>query len=261
MGVATSQGAPLRVLIADDEPLARAKLRDMLRDEPDFEVAGECRDGVEVVRAVGELQPDLVLLDIQMPQLTGIDAVRAIGVDRMPRTVFVTAYGDFAVEAFELHALDYLLKPFDQERFGRTLGRVRAAVAAAGERPRYEAELSSFLREMGARSPHVKRFLVKRGGEYLFVRTGEIDWIQSADNYVALHCGDRRYMIRETLSGVEARLDPEQFLRVRASAIVNLERVAAIRPWSGTEFEFVLHGGAKVLSSRRFRDRIRTIIP
>jgi len=250
----------IRVMTADDEPLARAKLADMLRGEPDFEVVGECRNGLEVVQGVAAHRPDVVFLDIQMPQLSGVEVVRAVGVGQMPLTVFVTAFGDFAIEAFELHALDYLLKPFDQERLRDALDRVRERLASVS-RPRYEGELRAFLRRMNEHVPPVQRFLVKRGAELLFVRTSEIDWIQSADNYVVLHAGEGKYMIRDTMSGVEARLDPEHFLRVRASAIVNLERVSSIRPWSGAEFQFVLRSGATVLSSRRFRDRIRSIIP
>ena len=232
----------------------------MLACEPDVDIAGECRNGLEVVKMVNELPVDLVLLDIQMPELSGLDAVRAIGVERMPLTVFVTAFGDFAVEAFEIHALDYLLKPYDQERLRQSMARARAALGGQG-RPHFEAELRSFLRRMSATTPYVQRFLVKRPNDYLFVRTSEIDWIQSADNYVTLHSGGRKFMIRDTLSGVEERLDPEKFLRVRASAIINLERVVSIRPWSSTEFQFVLEDGTAVLSSRRFRDRIRTVIP
>ena len=202
----------------------------------------------------------MVLLDIQMPQLSGLEAVRTIGIERMPLTVFVTAFGEFAIEAFELHALDYLLKPFDQERLRQALARARDRLASVS-RAQYEGDLRSFLRRMREHVPPVQRFLVKRASDYLFVRTSEIDWIQSADNYVVLHAGERKYMIRDTMSGVEGRLDPQQFVRVRASAIVNLERVSSIRPWSGTEFQFVLQNGTTVLSSRRFRERIRSIIP
>lgn len=249
----------LKVLIADDEPLARAKLADMLRGEAELEVVGQCRNGLEVVKAVDELSPDLVLLDIQMPELSGLDVVRAIGVDRMPPTIFVTAFGEFALEAFELHALDYLMKPFDQERLQRALARARKAVGGDA-RPRYEAQLRGLLRSIGQQA-YTQRFLVKRGAEYTFVAAAEVDWMQSADNYVILHAAKRQLMIRETLAGLEEQLDPRTFLRIRASAIVNLERVAVIRPWSSTEFEFVLRDGTTVRSSRRYRDHIRTLIP
>ena len=249
----------LRVLVADDEPLARTKLKHLLGSEPDVEIVSECRDGLEVMQALAERRPDLVFLDIQMPRMTGLEVVRAVGTDHMPRTIFVTAHGDFAVEAFELHALDYLLKPFDEGRFHRALARARTALSH-GRRLQYEAELRAFLKD--AQPPeYEKRFLVKRANEYLFVRTADIDWIESADNYVTLHTAAGRHLMRETLANLQERLDPRQFVRIRASAIVNLERVASIRPWSGTEFEFVLHDGTRVLSSRRYRDRIRNIIP
>jgi two-component system LytT family response regulator len=249
----------LRVLVADDEPLARAKLKHLLGGEPDVEIVSECRDGLEVMKALAETHPDLVFLDIQMPQMTGLEVVRAIGVDNMPRTIFVTAFGDFAVEAFELHAMDYLMKPFDEERFRRALARARKALLE-GRRLQYETELRAFLN--GVQQPeYAKRFLVKRSTEYLFVRTGDIDWIESSDNYVTLHTANGAHLLKETLANLQERLDPHQFVRIRASAIVNLERVASIRPWSSTEFQFVLHDGTTVLSSRRYRDRIRTIIP
>ena len=254
----THQGG-LRVLVADDEPLARAKLKHLLGSEPDVAVVGECRDGLAVMKAIEETRPDLVFLDIQMPRMTGLEVVRAIGVDDMPRTIFVTAYGDFALDAFELHAVDYLLKPFDEERFRRALDRARAALSA-GRRMQFEAELRALL--AGVQQPeYAQRFLVKRSTEYRFVRTRDIDWIESSDNYVTLHTAEGGYLLRETLGKMEERLDPHQFVRIRASAIVNLERVTAIRPWSSTEFQFVLHDGTTVQSSRRYRDRIRTLIP
>jgi two-component system LytT family response regulator len=255
-----ARGRRIRVLVADDEPLARGKLKDLLQLEPGFELAAECRDGLEVVQAVAGGGVDLVLLDIEMPQLSGLEVVRAIGVEQMPLTIFVTAYGDFAVEAFEVRALDYLLKPFDHERFRHALARAREALSR-NARPEYEAGLSALLRQASRRPPYVQRFLVKRSAEYVFVRTADVEWIQSADNYVTLHSAGRQYLVRETLSNVEESLDPEQFVRVRASALVNLERVVSIRRWSGAEFQFVLSDGTEVISSRRYRDRLRSLIP
>jgi two-component system, LytTR family, response regulator len=250
----------IKVIVVDDEPLARAKLKDMLKRHTDFQLIGECKNGLEAVEAISSQEPDLVFLDIEMPHLSGVEVVRTIGIDRMPLTVFVTAFGDFAVEAFEVQALDYLLKPFDDERFNRALLRVRESLAGVS-RSDYEGELREFLTRMNQRTPYTQRFLVKRLSEYLFIRASEIDWVQSADNYVTLHVGKQKYMLRETLSSIEERLDPQQFLRIRASAIVNLERVAAIRPWSSTEFQFVLQDGTTIVSSRRYRNHLREVIP
>lgn len=250
----------IRVLIADDEPLARAKLTDLLADEPDVEVVAECRDGLETIQSIQQHRPDLVLLDVQMPRVTGMEVIRAVGVDQMPLTILVTAYGDFAVEAFELQAVDYLLKPFDQPRLRHALARARDSLSRTG-RGAYEEKLRGLLERVGPAPERPTRFVVRRGPDYLLVRPTEIDWVESADNYVRLHAGTRDYMLRETMSGVERLLDPEHFIRIRASAIVNLDRVASIRPWSGTEFQFVLQDGTALLSSRRYRERIRSVIP
>jgi two-component system LytT family response regulator len=249
----------LRVLVADDEPLARARLTEMLSLEADVAVVGECRNGLEVVEAIAKEAPNLVLLDIQMPHMTGLEAVRTVGVDRMPRTIFVTAFGEFALQAFEVHAVDYLLKPFDEDRFRRAIARARSDLAL-GRRPEFEAELRSLLRHAG-QAEYVQRLLVKRSSEYLFVRTADLNWIEASDNYLTLHTDGASYLIRESLGSLQGRLDPNHFVRIRAAAVVNLERVTRILPWSSTEFQFVLRDGTKVLSSRRYRDRIRNVIP
>jgi two-component system, LytTR family, response regulator len=252
--------SPIRVVVADDEPLARARLTDLLAREPGVHVVAECRDGLEAVQAIQRHHPDLVLLDVQMPRLTGLEVIRAVGPDEMPLTVLVTAHGEFALEAFELRALDYLLKPFDEARLRAALARARERLSDGGRRA-YEAELRALLQRMAATTERPARFVVRRGQEYLLVRPDEIDWVQSADNYVTLHCGAREYMLRETMTTMEEQLDPARFVRIRASAIVNLDRVTAIRAWSGTEFQFVLADGTTLLSSRRFRDRLRSVIP
>jgi two-component system, LytTR family, response regulator len=250
----------LTILIADDEPLAREKLREMLGQHDDLQVVGECGDGVQAVRLIDELRPDLVFLDIEMPELTGTEVVRAVGVDRMPITVFVTAFEAFAIEAFELHAVDYLLKPYDDDRLRQTLDRIRAKDASRGAHRGQDA-IEGLLKKLPLRLGIRKRFLVRKGTEYLLIPVSDVTWIDSADNYARLHVKGREYVIRETLSSIESQLDPEHFIRIRASAIINIERIATIKSWSSMEFQFILEDGTKVLSSRRYRDRIRDLIP
>jgi two-component system LytT family response regulator len=250
---------PIRVLIVDDEPLARYKIRSFLEEEPDVVVAGECASGDEAVRAIGGDPPDVVFLDVQMPGTDGFAVIEAVGVRHMPVTIFSTAYDEFAVRAFEAHALDYLLKPYDQARFRAALERAREVVRARSSRQVNE-QLAALLGQLGNGPQYVKRLLVRDGGQYVFVPTDEIDWIESADNYVALHVGGRTLLVRDTITAMAARLDPQSFLRVRSSAIVNLARVTAIVPWSGVEFQLVLSDGTRLLSTRRYHSAIRRLM-
>jgi two-component system LytT family response regulator len=249
----------LRTLIVDDEPLARYKVRSFLEEEPDVEVAGECAGGEEAVRAIARDRPDVVFLDVQMPGMDGFSVIEAVGVRQMPVTIFSTAYDEFAVRAFESHALDYLLKPYDRARFRGALERAREAVRARASRQVNE-QLAALLSGLGNGPQHVKRLLVKDGGQYVFVPVDEIDWIESADNYVALHVGGRTLLVRDTVTGMAAKLDPQMFLRIRSSAIVNLAKVTGIVPWSGVEFQLVLADGTRLLSTRRYHAAIRGLM-
>ena len=233
----------VRALIVDDEPLARARIRDLLAADAEVEIAGECGDGVEAVEAIRALAPDLVFLDVQMPERGGFDVVAEIGPDRMPVVVFVTAYDDYALKAFEAHALDYILKPFDEARFRGALSRAKTQVhvarAARGAPPR-----------------HLTRLMVKSGDRFVFVKDDEIDWVEADGNYVRLHVGEAEYLLRETIRGLEARLDPERFLRIHRSTIVNLDRVREIHPLFHGEYRVVLADQTKLTLSRGYRDRL-----
>jgi two-component system, LytTR family, response regulator len=230
----------VRALIVDDEPLARDRIRDLLASDAEVEVAGECGDGVAAVEAIRALGPDLVFLDVQMPERGGFDVVAEIGTDRMPVVVFVTAYDDYALKAFEAHALDYILKPFDEARFRGALARAKAHVRAArGTRPRF-----------------LTRLMVKSGDRFVFVKDDEIDWIEADGNYVRLHATGGEHLLRETIRGLEARLDPERFLRIHRSTIVNLDRVREIHPLFHGEYRVVLSDGTKLTLSRGYRDRL-----
>src|SRR5688500_5997438 len=213
---------PLRLLIVDDEPLARAGIRKLLADDAHIEVVGECADGAEAVVAIVDKQPDAVLLDIKMPELSGLDVVRTIGVERMPLVVFITAYDEHALRAFELHAIDYLLKPFDDDRFTRTINRLKHEF-----RTRAAAQLSEkllhLLHDTQPKSPRnfLPRIVVRDNGQTLLLRTSDVDWIEAADYYVKIHAQGKSHLLRETMAELEERLDPETFFRVHRSAIVN----------------------------------------
>ena len=248
-----------RVLIADDEPLARDRLRMLLSKEEWVEIAGECANGPEAVHAIQKLNPDLVFLDVQMPGATGFDVIESVGAERMPAVVFVTAYDRYALRAFDVHAIDYLLKPFDRERFQQALTRARQHIERkdAGELERRLLELVQDLRSSPSRP---ERFVIKSGGRVFFVRTDEIDWIEAAGNYVKLHVGAEAHLLRETMNALEAQLDPDVFFRIHRCHIVNIERVKELQPWFNGEYVVFLRSGARLMLSRGYREKLQTRI-
>ena len=243
----------LRALVVDDEPLARQRIRDLLRRASDVVVAAECVNGLEAVQAIESLAPELVFLDIQMPELDGFGVVEAIGADRMPPTLFVTAYSEHALRAFEVHALDYLLKPFSPERFHEALERARrwCAQPAEGERPNLEALLQTLQQER----PWVDRLLVKQGDRHFLVKTAALQWVEAEDNYVRLHVEGTSYLLRQTMTGLLARLDPAQFRRIHRSAIVNLDWIKEFQPWTGGDYMVIMRDGTRLTLSRTFREQ------
>jgi two-component system, LytTR family, response regulator len=243
----------LRALVVDDEAPARRRIRRLLAAEPGVSVVGECGDGASAVRAIAALRPDLVFLDVQMPELDGFAVVRALPAGPLPAILFVTAYDHYALRAFDVHAVDYLLKPFTAERF-------RTAVARARERiARHSADhgLASLAETLRSRPAYASRLPVRTGGRTVFVDLGAVDWLEAADNYVRLHVRQREYLVRETLAALEAQLDPERFVRIHRSAIVQADRVAEIRPTSHGDAELALRDGTRLSVSRTFRERLR----
>jgi two-component system LytT family response regulator len=240
-----------RALIVDDERLSRQKLRRLLAAEADVEVVGECASGPDAVGAIRRERPDLVFLDIQMPGLNGFDVLREAGVENFGNVVFVTAHDEYAVRAFEIRALDYLLKPFDAPRFRQTLARVRLRAEES-----LRERIVQFLEQIETREPRLSRILVKSAGRLSFVRLDEIDWIEAADNYVRLHVGSDEHLIRETMTGLESRLDPVRFVRAHRSAILNVERVQEVRPIFHGDYEVLLRSGATIPVGRNYRDRL-----
>jgi len=245
-----------RVLIVDDEPLARERLRTLLQEEPGFELVGEAGDGTTGAESILALQPDLVFLDVQMPGADGFDVIEAVGADKMPFVVFVTAYDRYALRAFDVHALDYLLKPFDRERFKQALTRARQQLDRNGN-GEIERRLAAIVSDLRPAKAKTDRFVVKSGGRIFFVRTGEIDWIEAAGNYVKLHVGNDSHLIRETMNAVESKLTPEVFVRIHRCHIVNIEQVRELQPWFNGEYVVFLKNGTRLTLSRGYRERLQ----
>jgi len=249
----------IRALIVDDEPIAREGVRVQLLKEPGVEIVGESSNGLEAVSAITELEPDLVFLDVQMPGLDAFDVFAAVGAEQMPAVIFVTAYDKYALHAFEVNAVDYLLKPFDTERFQRAFQRAKShlqkdRVAAMNER------LQTLLESIRPPRKYLERLVVKSSGRIFFLQVHEIDWIEAADNYASLHLGRECHLIRETLSSLEQKLNPEDFLRVRHSTIINIRRIKELHPMFKGEYEIVLQNGVKLTSSRRYRNKIASLL-
>ena len=243
----------LRTLVVDDETLARQRIRHLLRRTPDMEVVGECTNGLEAVKAIEDLSPDLVFLDIQMPELDGFGVVEAVGADRMPPTLFITAYDQHALRAFEVHALDYLLKPFSPERFRQALeqARRRCVQSSAEKGPDLEALLAGLRQDR----PWVDRLLVRQGDRHLLVKTSTLQWIEAEDNYVRLHVEGTSHLLRQTMTDLLARLDPAQFRRIHRSAIVNLDCIKEFQPWTGGDHLVIMRDGTHLTLSRTFREQ------
>ncbi len=249
----------IRALIVDDEPLARERIRALLRGDPEVEIVGECADGRRAVAAIQKHAPDLVFLDVQMPHLDGFGVLEAVGPERIPAVIFVTAYDQYALRAFEVHALDYLLKPFDRARFEKALQRARTRMERrdSGE---INAKLLALLEDLRKGPRRLERLVIKTSGRIYFLPVREIDWIEAAGNYVRLHSGGQAHMIRETMAALETKLDPHKFLRIHRSTIVNIERIKELQPWFHGDYAVLLDDGARLTLSRSYRERLREIL-
>ena len=243
----------------DDEPLARDNLRLALAGISGTEIVAECADGDAAIAAIRERRPDVVFLDIQMPGRDGFEVIEEIGVPNMPEVVFVTAFDENALQAFEVQALDYLLKPFDDERFEAALQRARERIRQqqGGD---LDIRLRALLEEVRGGSGYLQRLVVPTGNRSVFIRTEQIDWIEAERNYIRLHVGGRAYLLRENLSRIEASLDPGRFCRIHRSTIVNIDRIQAVESLFRGEYLVVLHDGTKLTSGRRYRGNLHAIM-
>jgi len=244
----------IRTLIVDDEPLARRKIREFLKEDREIEVVGECGTGSQAVSAVRSATPDLLFLDVQMPGMDGFAVLEELRDQRLPFVIFVTAYDKYAVKAFEVRALDYLLKPFHRERFARATERAKAQI-----RNRHQdltTQIRDLIEELRPQTRYLERVIVKTSGTVFFLKTDEIDWISAEENYVRLHCGKASYLLREKISALEAQLNPARFRRIHRSTIVNLDRIQKLHPHSHGDCQVVLLDGTELILSRAYRDRL-----
>ncbi len=246
----------IRTLIADDEPLARQRLRSLLETEPDVELVAEYADGRQTVAGIQQHHPDLVFLDVQMPLLDGFGVLEAVSLERLPTVIFVTAYDKYALRAFEVHALDYLLKPFDRDRFRKALARARAQVRQ-DQSADVSQRLLALLQDVKETRKPLDRLVIKSSGRVCFVRTDEIDWIEAAGNYVKIHVQDDEHLLRETISSLEARLDPDKFLRIHRSTIVHIERIRELQPAFHGDQVVILRDGTELPLSRGYREKLQ----
>lgn len=247
----------IRVLIADDETAARRRLLHFLAAEPDFSVVGECRDGKETCAKITQLAPDLVFLDVEMPELTGIEVVERIGANRMPATIFATAYDHYAVAAFDANAIDYLLKPFDDERFARSLARVRHRIRTEPVAD-YHEQLGALLSKLADTRTYSDRLLVKVDESQQLIKTADIVHISAERNYVRLYTTTHAHVMRETMKAIQERLDPVLFRRIHRSHIVNLDHVRKILPWFGGDCLVMMDSGTRLTLSRNCRGALES---
>ena len=250
----------IRTLVVDDEPAARRGILRRLHAESDIEVVGECGDGAAAIAAIGELAPALVFLDVQMPELGGFDVIDAVGVERMPATIFVTAYDQHAVRAFDVHALDYVLKPIDGERFALALQRARGLLGGVTDDP--AARLRALLGELGREPPRrwTRRLAIRTPGRVTLIDVADVDRFEAAGNYIEVHAGKKVHLLRETMANLQARLDPEGYARISRSAIVNVDRVRELQPLFNGDFVVILKDGSHVEGSRRYRDAMAALL-
>jgi two-component system, LytTR family, response regulator len=256
----------IRALIVDDEPFARERVRRLLTSDADIELVGECADGFAAVQMIEERAPDLLFLDVQMPGKTGFDVLEEIDAEQTPVVVFLTAYDQYAVRAFDACALDYLLKPFDEERFERALARAKTQIRRDSTLEDSDDDTASPLAPRDAAidaggahntAAPLERFVVKAAGRIFFLKADEVDWIEAYGNYVRLHVGKSAYLLREPIGSMEARVDASRFLRIHRSALVNVERIREMQPMFHGQYTVVLHDGTRLTLSRRYRGKLQ----
>jgi two-component system, LytTR family, response regulator len=242
-------------LIVDDEPLARDRVKRFLRDEQDIRIIGECGNGREAIAAIKQNRPDLVFLDIQMPEKNGFEVVKALDAKTMPAVIFVTAYDQYALQAFDVHALDYLLKPFNRDRLHKAVAHARSQIDAR-RIGQLDERLTSLIKDLKTDRKYLERLVVKSVGRVFFLKVDEIDYIEAAGNYVKLHSGRESHMIRETMNGIEAKLDPDRFLRIHRSTVVNIDRIKELHPMFSGDYAVILRNGTELALSRNYRERL-----
>jgi two-component system LytT family response regulator len=249
----------IRAIIVDDEPLAREGVRLHLEAEPDVEIVGEAGTGEEAVELIETVRPDLLFLDVQMPGLDGFGVLDAVGPAHMPVTIFTTAYDQFALRAFDAHAIDYILKPYDAQRFSDAIERARMHLNGR-RKVQVDERLDSLIDELRARNQYLERLVVRSGGRILILRVADIDWVEAASNYVRLHAGGREYLLRETMTALESKLDPADFVRIHRSTIVRVDKIRELEPLFQGDYVVILDDSTRLTSSRGYREKLQELL-
>jgi two-component system LytT family response regulator len=250
---------PIRTLIVDDEPLARKRLRELLKEDSEISVIGECLNGAETITAVGQLAPDLIFLDVQMPGIDGLTVSEALRGSQGPLVIFVTAYEQYAVRAFDVQAVDYLLKPFDRPRFAQATQRAKDRIRER-RHDDVNRQILGLLSEMKDKPQYLDRLVIKNNDRVFVLKTDEIDWVEAEGNYVRVHFGKQSSLIRETLSHLATQLDPRKFPRIHRSRLVNIDHIQELQPWSHRDWRIVLRGGAELRLSRNYREQLSQLL-
>lgn len=250
------ENSKIKTLLIDDESLARDYLRLLLAENEEVEIVGECNNGFEAVRLIEQLNPDLIFLDVQMPEMDGFAVLQKLDQSQLPIIIFTTAYQQYALRAFEFHALDYLLKPFDRERFTVALNRAAERRQNESQRGDEQLQITELLKNVAGKPLYPERFLIKLNGRIIFLKAAEIDWVKADDKYVHLFSGQTSHLVRQTLSAIKQELDPAVFVQVHRSAIINIERIGELQQMFNGEYRIVLHSGAKITVSRGYKDQL-----
>ena len=253
------QEKTIRVCIVDDEPIACRRIQRLLKDDTSIEIVKICNNGEHATEAIRKLSPDLIFLDIQMPGMDGFEVLKSLQNENMPHVIFVTAYDRYAIQAFEVHALDYLLKPFDTERFEEALSRAKTQIEQDRNRTLNKG-LFALLEEMKTPPRYLERLVIKASGRVFFLKTEEIDWIEAQGKYVSIHAGKEEHLVREGMNTLENELDPRKFVRIHKSTIVNVDRIQQLQTWFHGDYRVILHNGTTLTLSRRYRQRLDELL-
>ncbi|MFA5833710.1 MAG: LytTR family DNA-binding domain-containing protein [Bacteroidota bacterium] len=250
----------IRAIIVDDEPLAREKVQLFADGEPDIEIVDVCVNGHEAVASFQKFNPELLFLDIQMPEMTGFEVLQHLKVNPLPGIIFITAYDEFALRAFEFHALDYLLKPYDRERFRKAVEHARKLLISQTQSEVTTEQIKTLLDSMKQTPSKLDRLIVKTNGRIIFLRIEEIDWMEAAGNYVKLHVGNEAHLVRETMNSLEEKLHPQKFIRIHRSTMINVEKIKELQPYFNGEYKVVLQNNTQVILSRGYRDNFTKVL-
>lgn len=242
----------IKIVIIDDEPLARKRIEQLLAKEPDAEIVAECANGVEAIAAINERRPDLIFLDVQMPEVSGFDVLHQLDAAVLPAVIFVTAFEHFTIQAFDLSAVDYLLKPFAEERFRQAFARARSSFRA-GEHIRSAERLSRLFERLNYNGKFLERLAVAHNNRLILVQIKDVEWIETYGNYLKVHAAGKIYLLRETMNHLSARLDPERFLRIHRSTLVNIEAIVELQPTFGGQYAIIVRDGSELTLSRHYR--------